>query len=299
MMEILTSKDLLKQQLAEITEQQAEKSKPIELPKSVGIAYNAELQRMINLIRVDIEKTITPQPRELAPEYTADTWVDVITASLSALRARWSGERFQQFAERVASNFVQAVNLQNQQQFAKQFKSFGINVFGANATVSDYLQASVADNVRLIKSIPEQYLTQVESIVLTNMRSGLRPGVIQKQLVEQFGITKRRARVISRDQTSKAANGLARKRMEASGIQYFQWLDSSDQRVRSRHRAIANKVTAYGKGIYRWDDLPLSDKGVPIACGDDYQCRCVARPVLESEVKANQKAGRVVKGVRR
>lgn len=298
-MEILTSKDLLKQQLAEITEQQAEKSKPIELPKSVGISYNAELQRMINLIRVDIEKSITPQLRELAPEYTADTWVDVVTASLSALRARWSGERFQQFAERVASNFVQAVNLQNQQQFAKQFKSFGINVFSANATVSDYLQASVADNVRLIKSIPEQYLTQVESIVLTNMRSGLRPSAIQEQLIDQFGLTKNRAKLIAADQSSKVSNDLARKRMRSAGIKYFQWVTSKDERVRHEHTMLANKVTMYGKGIYSFEDLPLDKKGQPVAPGIPIRCRCIQRPVLESEVVANQKSGRVVKGVRR
>lgn len=290
-MEILTSKDLLKQQLAEITEQQAEKSKPIELPKSVGISYNAELQRMINLIRVDIEKSITPQLRELAPEYTADTWVDVITASLSALRARWSGERFQQFAERVAANFVQAVNLQNQQQFAKQFKSFGINVFGANATVSDYLQASVADNVRLIKSIPEQYLTQVESIVLTNMRSGLRPSAIQKQLVDQFGLTKNRAKLIAVDQSSKVANDLARKRMQAAGIRHFKWVTSADSRVRDEHTMLANKVTKYGKGIYAFDDLPLDKKGQPVAPGIPVRCRCIQQPVLESEIERNKKQG--------
>ncbi|AUS01503.1 head morphogenesis domain protein [Vibrio phage 1.286.O._10N.286.55.C4] len=295
----ITSEELLQQQLADISEQQAAKSKPIELPKAIGISYNAELQRMVRRIKKDIDQSIKPQVKDLEFEYTADSWADVIEVSLAALRQRWSSAVFNRFAERMASKFVQAVNLQNQQQFQNQYKSFGINIYAGNQAVSDYLDATVKDNVRLIKSIPDQYLTQVESIVLGNMRAGMRPSAINKQLQDQFGVTERRARVISRDQTSKAANGLAKKRMQSAGFEYYQWVTSEDERVRSRHRKISDKVTAYGKGIYRWDDPPLSDKGEPISPGTDYSCRCIARPVLESEVKANQKAGRVAKGVKR
>lgn len=295
----ITSEELLQQQLADISEQQAAKSKPIELPKAIGISYNAELQRMVRRIKKDIDQSIKPQVKDLEFEYTADSWADVIEVSLAALRKRWTSDLFNRFAERLAAKFVQAVNLQNQQQFQNQYKSFGINIYTGNQAVSDYLDATVKDNVRLIKSIPDQYLTQVESIVLGNMRAGMRPSAINKQLQDQFGVTERRARVISRDQVSKASNGLAKKRMESSGFQYFAWIDSKDSRVRSRHKNIANKVTKYGKGIYSFSDLPLNDKGMPIAPSDDIQCRCVMRPVLESEVKANQKAGRVAKGVKR
>lgn len=295
----ITSEELLQQQLADISEQQAAKSKPIELPKAIGISYNAELQRMVRRIKKDIDQSIKPQVKDLEFEYTADSWADVIEVSLAALRQRWSSAVFNRFAERMASKFVQAVNLQNQQQFQNQYKSFGINIYAGNQAVSDYLDATVKDNVRLIKSIPDQYLTQVESIVLGNMRAGMRPSAINKQLQDQFGVTERRARVISRDQVSKASNGLAKKRMESSGFKYFQWIDSKDSRVRSRHKHISNKVTKYGKGIYSFSDLPIGEQGVPVAPGQPIQCRCVMRPVLESEVKANQKAGRVAKGVKR
>ncbi|CAM0040178.1 head morphogenesis [Vibrio phage K435] len=293
----ITSEELLQQQLADISEQQAAKSKPIELPKAIGISYNAELQRMVRRIKKDIDQSIKPQVKDLEVEYTADSWADVIEVSLAALRQRWSSAVFIRFAERMASKFVQAVNLQNQQQFQNQYKSFGINIYAGNQAVSDYLDATVKDNVRLIKSIPDQYLTQVESIVLGNMRAGMRPSAINQQLQDQFGVTERRARVISRDQVSKASNGLAKKRMESSGFKYFQWIDSKDSRVRSRHRHIANKVTKYGKGIYSFSDLPLNDKGIPIAPSDDIQCRCVMRPVLPSEIEENKRKGLTNKSV--
>ncbi|CAH9013195.1 head morphogenesis domain protein [Vibrio phage 455E52-1] len=287
----ITSEELLQQQLADISEQQTAKSKPIELPKAIGISYNAELQRMVRRIKKDIDQSIKPQVKDLEFEYTADSWADVIEVSLAALRQRWSSAVFNRFAERLASKFVQSVNVQNQQQFQNQYKSFGINIYAGSQAVSDYLDATVKDNVRLIKSIPDQYLTQVESIVLGNMRAGMRPSAINKQLQDQFGVTERRARVISRDQVSKASNGLAKKRMESSGFKYFQWIDSKDSRVRSRHKHIANKVTKYGKGIYSFSDLPIGEQGVPVTPGQPIQCRCVMRPVLISEIEENKRKG--------
>lgn len=295
----LTTEELLKNQLAEITEQQAAKTKPIELPKSIGIQYNAELQRMVKMIAKDIRENISPQLRNLAPEYTADGWFDVISDSLAALRARWSGERFTRFAERITGNFVQAVNLRNQQQMGEQFGRFGIDVFGNDPTLTEWLKATAGDNARLIKTIPEQYLNQVESIVIGNMRSGLRPSEIEKQLTEQLGVTQRRARVIARDQSSKVSNGLARKRMESAGVKHFRWVTSKDSRVRDEHTVLANRVTKYGKGIYSFEDLPLDKNGQPIAPGIPISCRCIQQPVLESEIERNKSRGLTNPNVKR
>ena len=304
---ILTTQELLEKQLASITEKKAAKSKPVEISKQAGIRYNAELQRMINELRADIEKSVIPSVKALEVEYTSDSnmrsdiefnivvydsWVDTIQSTLALLKSKWSGDKFDQWAQRLASSFIMSTDQFNKKQLNKQFASFGINAYADDTAVNEYLKASIADNTRLIKSIPEQYLAQVDSIVIGNMRSGLRPSTIESQLSDQFGVTKRRAKMIARDQSSKASNGLARKRMQSSGFEYFQWVTSKDERVRSRHSKIANKVTKYGKGIYRWDDLPLSDKGEPIAPGDDYQCRCIARPVTKAEVLKNQKEGK-------
>lgn len=295
----MTSEELLQQQLAEISEQQAAKTKPVELPKDIGIRYNAELQRMVKSIQQEINKSIVPQLKYLAPEYTADSWVDTITSAIALLRQRLSGDNFKRYAERLATSFITDINTRNIQTMGKQFGSFGIDIMTNNKQVTDFLQASIAENVQLITSIQSQYLDRVETLVLTNMRAGLRPSAIQQQLQDQFGVTKTRARMIARDQTSKATNGLARKRMQASGLEYFRWLDSSDQRVRARHRSISNKITMYGKGIYKFSDLPLNDKGEPIFCGDEVNCRCVPIPILPSEVERNQKQGLVAKGVKK
>lgn len=295
----MTSEELLQQQLAEISEQQAAKTKPVELPKDIGIRYNAELQRMVKSIQQEINKSIVPQLKYLAPEYTADSWVDTITSAIALLRQRLSGPNFKRFAERLATNFITDINTRNIQTMGKQFGSFGIDIMTNNKQVTDFLQASIAENVQLITSIQSQYLDRVETLVLTNMRAGLRPSAIQQQLQAQFGITKNRAKLIARDQTSKATNGLARKRMQASSIRFWRWVTSKDSRVRTEHDDFAERVTMYGKGIYSMDAPPINKKGRPVFPGDDVDCRCIMQPVLESEVERNKEKGLTNPSVKR
>lgn len=255
-------------QLAKTTK----KPKPIKNPASVGVQYNAEMQEIIKAIRADIDKRLIPLLRDLSPQYTTDAWPDQITTALSALVDKWQSPDFRGIADRLAAQFVGGVNTWNAKKFGTDMKRFGIDVFGDAPELNDFIRLSVANNAQLIKSIPEQYLNQVQSIVLSNVQAGARSSDIVKTLSDQFGVTKRRAKVIARDQTAKVNSALAQKRQMSVGFEYFQWIDSDDSRVRSRHEAIANKVTAYGKGIYRYDNPPLSDKGQPILPGQDYQC---------------------------
>ena len=296
----MTSAELLEQQLNQATKRK--KPKGITPAFAVGISYNADLQRIVREVSKDINSQIMPLVRSLAPQYqrdsvptdTIDTWVDVLTGALQLIKDKWSSQAFKDVSTRLANQFVRSANQVNEKKF-----DIGIDVFTGSQDLNNYLDASIFDNTRLIQSIPDQYLTQVESIVMTNVRAGGRPAAIAKQLTKQLGVTEGRARMIARDQTAKINGDLTMKRQQNVGFEYFQWITSEDARVRDRHDDISDKVTAYGKGIYRWDNPPISDRGTPIIPGQDFQCRCIARPVSNAEVDANQKAGRVRKGVLR
>ena len=295
----MNSKELLQLQLS------AKRSNPkgVKPDLSNGVAYYAELRRMIRAVSADINKYIMPVVREFAPEYSRDNaielndnWVNVLTAAMEFVRDKWDSPRFKLFTDETAAKFVSAANLSNRR---RTETDLGINIYADQQELTDYLQLSIKDNVNLITSIPDQYLTQVESIVMTNIRAGGRPSAIAKSLAQQFDVTERRAKMIARDQTAKINGDLNRMRQMNAGFPYFQWLDSEDSRVRDRHAYLANHVTAYGKGVYRWDNPPLSDKGIPIIPGSDYQCRCTAIPVSQDEVDENRKAGKVAPGVYR
>lgn len=263
-----------------------------KLPVSVGIEYNAALQRIVREIKRDIDEQLIPVLRAEQRNYTADaSWFERIQVVLDRIRNKWSSPEFASIATQIASKFVNTVD-------GRVSKNFGMDVYGNDEDLQTVINMSIYDNVRLIKTIPEQYLSQVESIVVTNTRAGNRSSSMVTALSEQFGVRSRHARFIARDQTAKVNSAVAQKRMESAGYETFEWRTSRDSRVRDRHTAIANKVTEYGKGIYRFDNPPLSDKGVPILPGTDYQCRCTMRPVSRREVERNQEAGKVAKDVK-
>ncbi len=305
MQNILTSQELLEQQLNQKSTKREIKPKPVELSKGTGIQYNATLKKLVREIKRDVNQLL-PLLRDLAPEYQADSvtmvtdsYVNDITSALRQLVDKWTSPAFRDIATRLSSQFVRSADRVNAERFGKSMGGVGIDLFGDDQTLIDYIDASIFDNTRLIMSIPEQYLTQVESIVMTNVRQGNRPAAIAKSLQKQFNVTENRAKMIARDQTAKINSNLSQKRQVASGFQYFQWLTSEDERVRDRHDDISDKVTMYGHGVYRWDNLPMSSQGVPIAPGTDYQCRCTARPVSDREVKENQEKGLTRPGVKR
>lgn len=296
----MNNKELLQQQLNAIAQRRRVRADAIDISKSTGVAYNAALQRMVKMIKADIDAELLPVIKSTASEYTRDaSYFDRISAVIDRIRLKWSSDVFKALADQVATQFIRNANTVNRERFNRSMNSVGMDVYGDSPELATYLDVAVSDNVLLIKSIPSQYLDQVQSIVAANMRAGNRPSAIVSALVDQFGVTQRRAAFIARDQTAKANADLAERRQRNVGFDYFQWLDSDDERVRQRHQELAEKVTEYGLGIYRWDDPPLSDNGEPITPGRDFGCRCTARPVSNAEVEENKKAGKTRPGVKR
>lgn len=138
------------------------------------------------------------------------------------------------------------------------------------------LQASIAENVSLIKSIPEQYLNGVKGAVFRSITTGNGLADLVPFLNKYGGITLGRARIIARDQVSKTFSSINKHRMGAVGISSYEWLHSNSGQVpRKLHQQ-------YSGRIFKISDPPIIDlrtgeRGVP---GQAINCRCVMRPVI-------------------
>jgi len=253
--------------------------------KQTGIAYNMQLQKIVRAVKRDIDAQIVPLLKTLAPQYVQDGWADTINVAIQQLLAKWTSPLARHAANQIAASFVKTALKATD---ARQRRSLGVEQFTNSVQMKSTLEAATLQNARLITSIPAQYLEQVSNIVMGNMRTGLRPSAIEAELMDQFGVSKRRAKFIARDQTAKVQGELTKQRQIDAGYQYFKWVDSEDQRVRHRHHEIAQAVTPYGVGVYRWTKLPLSDDGQPIQPGSDYNCRCIAVSVDDEDVEEFQ-----------
>lgn len=247
------------------------------MSRQTELNYYRQLKQVAQLVREDVDTNIVPLVKRLAPEYTADGWSDTIASAINQLLTRWLGAFARRQAETIASQFVQTAAKDNA-------RSFAINLYGGDTQLQEYLSAASYQNAKLIQSIPAQYLEQVQNIVMTNMRNGMRPSYIEEALVKQFAITERRAKLIAADQYGKIQGDMNRIRQVNSGIEYFTWVTSQDERVRHSHVEVAKRDVGYGPGVFRWDDLPVVD-GVPTFPGQPVRCRCIARATPRGKVE--------------
>lgn len=159
----------------------------------------------------------------------------------------------------------------NKRQFDRITNSvFGIDIFIDQPWLQDQLKLFASQNTQLIRSLPAQELDQVAQIIERGLQEGSRFHSMTQEIQERFGITRRRAKLIARDQTSKLNASLTKLRQQELGVEEYVWQTAGDERVRPSHRAHDGKK-------FHWDNPP-KDTGHP---STDINCRCVAVPVLE------------------
>ena len=142
----------------------------------------------------------------------------------------------------------------------------------------EYMRNWVSDNVDLIKTVPHDALDDMKQIVISSYVDGNTTTSIMSQIQHKYGMTKRHARFIARDQIAKLNGDITKQQHQSAGVNYYTWDDSGDSRVRKRHRELNGR-------IFSWDNSnpARNEKGQVIIPGSDYQCRCVARPVFDME----------------
>ncbi|PHN61266.1 phage head morphogenesis protein [Pseudomonas sp. ICMP 8385] len=219
----------------------------------------------------ELVKALEPELKRLKRDYTADAkptmdgWTDDILAAIRGVSRRFSSSLFESQIQRVAASTVSRAEADNADDFRKSVnQAVGVDfqLITRPRGMQDYLEASTAENVNLIKSIPDEYFKNVETIVLGGMKDGLAPTAIAKQIQEQTGVSARRAKLIARDQVSQLNADLTEKRQAAAGIEFYKSEDAGDQRVSGAPGGkypnakiscygIARKDIGYGPGIYK------------------------------------------------
>ena len=143
--------------------------------------------------------------------------------------------------------------------------------------VNDVLQATIHENVSLIRSIAQQHLTQVEGMVMRSVQRGRDLGQLATDLEQQLDVSKRRATLIARDQNNKATAVIQRTRQAELGITEAVWLHSGGgKEPRPSHVKAGRDRVKYDIRVGWWDP----DDGAYILPGQLINCRCVALPVV-------------------
>lgn len=160
-------------------------------------------------------------------------------------------------------------------------QTLGIDIFKdyySGEFYKDIIPQWISDNVDLIKTIPEESLDRMKDIVLNDFREGRSVKRLTEDILEAYDISERHARFIARDQIGKLYGQITRKQQEDAGVSEYTWRTAGDERVRDGHKNLEKKT-------FRWDDPPVVEQKTGRRChpGEDYQCRCVAIPVMDMD----------------
>lgn len=261
---------------------QAEKVlRPVHANRGIEAAYRAKIEAMIDEMHRSVAYWVKAAYRGQAPEIAFDDLSStVLRDAIARLTKRWT-RKFDDGAQRLADYFAQAVNKRSDAALSKILRDSGFSVpFKMSRAQRDVINATVNENVALIKSIPAQYLSGVEQLTMRSVAAGRDLATLATGLQEQYGVTRRRAAFIARDQNNKATAMLTRARqVEVSGEDAEAiWVHSSAGKVpRPTHVAAGAARTRY-KVKEGWYD-PHEKKF--ILPGELINCRCIGRLVVK------------------
>lgn len=249
------------------------KPQPIPYPLDLEEAYVRDMRRVTEPMRALTHAEIIPLIAPLlAEEKRSDTRMDRDPAArfrkkMDQLRA----DIYQRTpADDMAKDAGERGNRRNRDDFKRQVKQvLGVDAMTDSPKVMARITSFTVDNVALIKSIPANYLDQVERLVISSVHTGRMIEDITADVWERYGVAESRARLIARDQVGKLNGALTKVRHEAVGVTRYVWQTAGDSRVRDTHAPRDGKTFTYG-------DPP--EGGEP---GQDFQCRCTAIPIFD------------------
>ena len=215
--------------------------KAIALPAihpNVGITvgYREKLDRLIAQMQRSICYWLTAQYRASPPLLAEDASpASELLASMRSLGRRWL-KRFDEGAKRLGEYFATTVSKRSDATLKRILKDAGF---------------------------------------MRSVQQGRDLATLTTELETRYGITRRRAALIARDQNNKATAAMTRVRYQELGLTQAIWMHSAGgKEPRPTHVANSGKAYNVSEG---WLDPAVNERIWP---GTLINCRCVARPIL-------------------
>lgn len=253
--------------------------RPVHPNAGIEADYRRKLDALIAEMAGSVQYWIESAYRNNEPQIAQDeTPADAMRRAMKKLSTRWL-KRFDKISLKLADYFAKSVEKRSSASLRKALKDGGFTVeFKMTPAMRDIVDATVHANVALINSIPEQYLAQVEGIVMRSVQTGRDLGQVTKDLQEQFGVTRRRAALIARTQNNMATSAMSRARQLEVGLEEAVWVHSGGgHEPRPTHLAAGRERVRY-KIAEGWLDPAIGEHIQP---GSLPNCRCIGRPVVK------------------
>lgn len=250
-------------------------AKPNLPNQGLEVEYRKKLYRLINQMHLEIQKSVKSIYKSRKSEITEDQSPSKeLIDEIDNVMAKWV-RIFDISSNPISEWFIRRSDANSKINIGKSIaKVTDMTVkFKTTKAVEDVIDGLIAENVSLIKSIPREYHTQVNTLVMDSVRVGRDLGGLTEALDKRYSITRRRAAMIARDQNNKATESIGRERNKSLGIVEGDWMHrSGSKQPRKPH------VRAHGKRFRL--DKGLKIEGEYIFPGQKINCNCSFRPVI-------------------
>ena len=255
-------------------------ARAVHANRGVEAKYRKALQRLIAEMHGSVEYWLTAGYRKDPPRMAAlvEQAQDAAPSAkikriLDELARRWVA-KFDEMAPKISEAYLQGMFKTTDSAMRQALKDAGWTVeFKMTPAIRDAFNASLEENVGLIRSIPEKYLQQVEGTVMRSYAAGRDLSTMVKELKQLYPAASHRAELIARDQSNKTNAVVNRARQMELGITEAIWQHShAGKNPRPDH------VAANGKRYKIAEGCKIS--GEFIQPGEEINCRCTSRPVL-------------------
>ena len=244
--------------------------------KGIELEYRRRLTALIDKMNASLAYFLAAAYRANPPELAQDkSPAAELNDAFKKLARRWD-QRFRELAPTLAKWFATSAKDRSDGALHAALRKSGMTVrFQMTRPANDAYQAMISENVGLIRSIASEHLTDVQGLVMRSVSRGRDLGTLTKELEARYGLTRKRAAFIARDQNNKASAVIQAVRQRELGITQAIWLHSSGGRVpRPSHVKAGRERLVYDvtKGAFI--------DGAWIYPGELPNCRCVCRAVV-------------------
>lgn len=141
------------------------------------------------------------------------------------------------------------------------------------------LATSWTNNLQLfIRGWTQKEVVKLRGQVQENAFIGQRSQSMVKMIEDSYGVMRSKAKFLARQETTLLMSKFREQKFKEVGVTRYRWLTSNDERVRHDHKELNGKV-------FDWSQPPVVDRktGRRANAGEDFNCRCVARPIWDGE----------------
>lgn len=217
-------------------------------------------------------------------DYFAHLWQLFKKFNFDPVRIIQKQEFFDLWAEQAAERMIvgQLASSARTWRGAARENMRGAQIYKAlrsSDLVNTRVNELVAENAKLIKSLPKELAARVAVAITEKAQQGERASTMQ--IPGLFARAARwRIRLITRTETSKATTALTQARAEELDLDWYVWRTSKDARVRVSHRKMDGV-------LFRWSDPPAPESLVGqrstlghYHAGNAPNDRCYPEPIL-------------------